>query len=49
MAILSPVFTQDADLHDEHRTYSDRIEGWRTNREEGLKKEGGWLSVAGLH
>ncbi len=30
-------------------SYRDEIALWRQNREEGLKKEGGWPSVAGLH
>jgi uncharacterized protein len=29
-------------------TYQTEIAQWRTQREEGLKREGGWLSVAGL-
>jgi uncharacterized protein len=29
-------------------SYQTEIEQWRRNREEGLKRDGGWLSVAGL-
>jgi uncharacterized protein (DUF1684 family) len=49
MATLSPVFAHDTDLRDEQHTYSHCIEAWRTNREADLNKEGGWLSVVGLH
>lgn len=49
MATLSPDSARNADLRDEPLPYSDRIEAWRANREASLKKEGGWLSVVGLH
>lgn len=31
------------------RSYLERVEQWRAEREGKLKQDGGWLSVAGLH
>ena len=49
MATLSPALAQTSAPKNDTLLYPDRILEWRKNREEGLKKEGGWLSVAGLH
>src|SRR4029453_3112779 len=39
--VLTPVFAEDA-------AYRTEVERWRTQREERLKADGGWLTGGGL-
>lgn len=49
MTLGSSILAQTADPAAEEQAYRDKIDRWRKDREENLKKEGGWLSVAGLY
>lgn len=48
MKTPSPALAQAADTNADKRAYVEQIAQWRKDREEKLKTEGGWLSVAGL-